>query len=124
MTEISSGQIVCAVRGGPESRATVSCTIDLAMESNAKLTFFHVLDAEFLEYATVGPLSIIYRELVEMGKFAMLILCDRAQQRSVSQLDDVLREGNIPKNLIRFAIETNATVLGSWADPHAVRGAM
>jgi hypothetical protein len=59
-----------------------------------------------------------------MGKFAMPILCDRAQRRGVSQLDYVLREGNIPKNLIRFAIETNATVMGSWADPHAVRGAM
>ena len=111
MTEISHKQIVCAVRGGPESRATVSRAIDLALEGNARLTFFHAVDAEFLEYATVGPLSIVYQELIEMGKFAMMILCDRAQRRGVSQVDYVLREGNIRKNLIHFAVETCATVM-------------
>ena len=111
MAEVLHKQIICAVRGGPESRATVSRAIDLALENNARLTFFHAVDAEFLEYATVGPLSVVYQELIEMGTFAMLILCDRAQRRGVSQVDYVLREGNIRKNLIQFAIETHATVM-------------
>jgi nucleotide-binding universal stress UspA family protein len=111
MTELSPKQIVCAVRGGPESRATVSHAINLALDDNARLTFFHAVDAEFLEYATVGPLSIVYQELIEMGKFAMMILCDRAQRRGVSQVDYVLREGNIRKNLFQFAVETRATVM-------------
>jgi nucleotide-binding universal stress UspA family protein len=109
MSENSPHQIVCAVRGGPESRATVSRAIDLALEKDARLTFFHAVDAEFMEYATVGPLSIVYQELLEMGKFAMLILCDRARRRGVSQVDYVLRDGNIRKNLIQFAVETHAT---------------
>jgi nucleotide-binding universal stress UspA family protein len=83
----------------------------MTLETGAKLTFFHVLDAEFLEYSTIGPLSVVYRELTEMGKFAMLILVDRAQRRGVSQVDYILREGNIRKNLIQFAIETHATVM-------------
>jgi len=103
--------IICAVRAGPESRATVTRAIDLSLENEARLTFLHVMDAEFLQYATVGPLSIIYRELVEMGKFSMLILCDRAQRRGVSQVDYIIREGNIRKQLLRFAIETKADLL-------------
>ena len=108
MNEKSIRHVICAVRGGPESRRTVSYAIDLALEHQAKLTFFHVLDAEFMGHATVGPLSLVYRELVEMGTFAMLILCDRAQRRGVEQTDFIVREGNIRNQIKQFVIETQA----------------
>jgi nucleotide-binding universal stress UspA family protein len=103
--------IICAVRGGPESRETVTEAIALALKHGAKLTFLHVLDAEFLEYATIGPLSVVYRELNEMGTFTMLILADRAQRRGVKQVDHVLPEGNIHDELIRYANETKAEMM-------------
>lgn len=103
--------IICAVRGGPESRETVTRAIDLALESGAWLTFLRVLDAEFLNHATIGPLSVVYRELREMGQFAMLILCDRAQRRGVHKVDSIVREGNVRKQLREFAIETHADVM-------------
>jgi nucleotide-binding universal stress UspA family protein len=103
--------IICAVRGGPESRDTVTRAIALALESGARLTFLHVLDAEFLQHATIGPLSVVYHELVEMGKFSMLILCDRAQRRGVAQVDYIVREGNIRKQILEFAIETHADTM-------------
>lgn len=103
--------IVCAVRGGPESRETVTQAINLALEHGARLTFFHVMDAEFLEYATIGPLSVVYRELEEMGKFTMLILCDRARRRGVQQVDYEVREGNIRRQLLGFARETEADLM-------------
>lgn len=103
--------IVCAVRGGPESRETVTQAINLALESGARLTFFRVLDAEFLNHATIGPLSVVYRELRELGQFTMLILTDRAQRRGVEEVDCIVREGNVHKQLREFAIETHADVL-------------
>ena len=103
--------IICAVRGGPESRETVTQAIAMALESGARLSFFHVLDAEFLDHATIGPLSVVYRELVEMGQFTMLILCDRAQRRGVENVDSVVREGNVRKQLREFAFETHADLL-------------
>jgi nucleotide-binding universal stress UspA family protein len=111
MTAKKINQILCAVRGGPESRETVTYAIDLALETGARLTFFHALDAEFLNHATIGPLSIVYQELVEMGKFTMLILCDRAQRRGVAEVNYVVWEGNIHKQLNRAAIETKAEVM-------------
>ena len=103
--------IICAVRGGPESRETVTQAITMALESGARLTFFRVLDAEFLNHATIGPLSVVYRELVEMGQFAMLILCDRAQRRGVEHVDCTVREGNVRKQLREYALETHADLL-------------
>ncbi len=111
MSDSKIRHIICAVRGGPESRETVSHAIDLALESSARLTFFRVMDAEFLQHATVGPLSVVYNELGEMANFAMLILCDRAQRRGVSQVDCVVREGNIQKQLRQFATETQADLM-------------
>jgi nucleotide-binding universal stress UspA family protein len=111
MSDEKLKHIVCAVRGGPESRDTVTRAVNLALETGARLTFFHVLDAEFLQYATVGPLSVVYSELAEMAKFAMLIVCDRAERRGVTQVDFILREGNIAKALLNFVAETRAEVL-------------
>jgi nucleotide-binding universal stress UspA family protein len=103
--------IVCAVRGRPESRTTVTRAVDLALEHQAPLTFLHVIDAEFLEHATVAPLSVVYKELVEMARFAMLILCDRAQRRGVRAVDYIVMEGNIRKQLRQFAIDTQADLM-------------
>ncbi len=103
--------IVCAVRGHPESRATVTRAVDLAIEQQASLTFLHVIDAEFLEYATNASLSLVYKELVEMARFAMLILCDRAQRRGVSEVNYIILEGNLRKQLRQFAIDTHADLL-------------
>jgi nucleotide-binding universal stress UspA family protein len=111
MTEQKTNQILCAVRGGPESRETVTYSIELALETGARLTFFHALDAEFLDYATIGPLSVVYQELVEMGKFTMLILSDRAQRRGVAEVNYVVWEGNIRKQLQKAAIETRAEIM-------------
>lgn len=105
-------QILCAVRGGPESRETVTQAVDLALETGAKLTFFHAMDAEFLGQAAIGrTLSGIYNELIEMGKFTMLILVDRAQRRGVENVDFIIREGNIRKQLMQIASETKAEIM-------------
>lgn len=111
MSDLDPKHIICAVRGGAESRDTVTRAIELALQEDARLTFLHIMDAEFLQYAIVGPLSVVYTELVEMGNFAMMILCDRAQRRGVTEVDYVVREGNIRKQLLQFAFATQAKVL-------------
>ncbi|MBU0491122.1 MAG: universal stress protein [Chloroflexi bacterium] len=111
MSEKKVKHVLCAVRGGRESRDTVTRAIDLALETGARLTFFHAIDAEFLGHATVGRLSVVYQELHEMREFAMLILCDRAQRRGVSEVGYEVREGDIKAELRQCADETDAEVL-------------
>lgn len=111
MTSDVPRRIVCAVRGGPESRYTVTHAIDLALQHDAHLTFFRVMDAEFLTHATIGPLSVVYRELTDMAEFAMIILCDRARRRGVARVDSIVREGNIRRQIRQLIVEDRAEFL-------------
>lgn len=111
MTE-NPQHIVCAVRGSPQSRATVTHAIDRALETGARLTFFYTVDVEFLARTMVrGPLSVVYRELIEMSEFTMLILKDRATRRGVAQVDSIIREGNARTQLLRMVKEVQPDLL-------------
>jgi nucleotide-binding universal stress UspA family protein len=104
--------IVCAVRGSPQSRATATRAIDLALKHDARLTFFYSVDVEFLARTTIrGPLSIVYRELIEMSEFTMLILRDRAERRGVAQVDSIIREGDVRTQLLDLVREVRPDVL-------------
>ena len=87
--------------------------INLALEFGSRLTFFHVMDAEFLGSASITMTSVrtIYQELYEMGVFAMLILCDRASRRGVENVDYIVRNGDIRANLYDLAVETKAEIM-------------
>lgn len=105
--------IICAVRGRPESRETATRAIELALEHQARLTFAHVIDAEFLGPATptLSPIQMVYRQLRQMGEFAMLILSDRAKRRGVAEVEWVIQEGNVPKRLRQLIQESGADLL-------------
>ena len=89
--------IICAVRGVPQSRTTVTKAIDLALEHQARLTFVHVNNADFLASAgpTMTSLPKVKKQIHSLSEFAMLVLCDRAQRRGVEQVDYILKEGRI-----------------------------
>jgi nucleotide-binding universal stress UspA family protein len=111
----SHRHVVCALRGRPESRETVTRAIDLALEHDARLTFFLVIDAEFLGQAaptlSPRPLRLVYRQLEEIGEFAMLISCDRARRRGVKRVEYLIRKGNVPEQLRQLATEIDAEVM-------------
>ncbi len=71
------------------------------------------MDAEFLGAATpmLSSIRTVYQQLHEMGEFALLILCDRAERRGVSDVNCEVREGNIRKQLQQFAFETHAKTM-------------
>jgi nucleotide-binding universal stress UspA family protein len=105
--------IICAVRGQPESRKTVTRAIDLALEHNAHLTFCLVIDVEFLGQSapTLTPLRAAYRQLEDLGEFSMLILCDRAERRGVKEVEYLIRKGNIPEQLRQLVKEVKVEVM-------------
>jgi hypothetical protein len=89
--------IMCVVLGVPQSRTTVTQAIDLALEYQARLTFVHVNNVDFL--ISAGPiltsLPIVKKQIQGLSKFAMDVLCDRAQRRGVENVDYILLEGRI-----------------------------
>ncbi len=113
MTDQTPKHILCAVRGRPRSRDTASQAINLAVETGARLTFALIINAEFMSQAapTMGSLRAVYQQLEEMGEFAMLILCDRAERRGVTQVGSIIRKGNVRDELLQIVAETDAEVL-------------
>ncbi|MBU0512546.1 MAG: universal stress protein [Chloroflexi bacterium] len=113
MTSKKIRHIICAVRGVPKSRDTVTKAIDLALEHNARLTFAHVSDAEFLSTTRPSMISLrsVYKQLHDLGEFTMSILKDRAERSGVSQADYIVREGKLLKQLRLILAETCPDVL-------------
>jgi nucleotide-binding universal stress UspA family protein len=89
---------------------TASRAIELALEGDARLTFFHVVDAEFLRTAATDPLQLGFSTLVKMAMSAMLGFCDQALRRGI-RAEVILREGNTCSELRRIAEETRAELL-------------
>ncbi len=106
-------QIVCAVRGLPESYKTVSAAITLAKEQTARLIFLLILDAEFLGSSTplMGSLATVRRQLTALGEFTMLSLCDEAERRGVPRVSGVVRLGDFASELRTYLGESHADVL-------------
>ncbi len=113
MTFKKPEHILCAVRGHPQSRETVTRAVDLALENQARLTFFLVVDAEFMSKAspTYSSLKTVYQQLEEMGEFSMLILCDRAKRRGVEHAGYLIRKGNVPEQIRKMAVESGAQMM-------------
>lgn len=103
--------IICAVRGGPESQETANSAMDLALEAEAGLTFFHIVDSGCLDCGDIAKTSAAYREYLEQAESALEALCTQARQRGVTHVDFVLREGDTRQELRQLVVETNAELL-------------
>jgi len=111
MTSAMIEHVACAVRDGPESRETASSAIDRALKAEAKLSFFHVVDPDYLDCGDIARTSAAYREYTEKAESAMRALCTQARQRGVAHVDFVLREADTRQELRQLAIETDAELL-------------
>ncbi len=113
MVSGSLRHVLCALRGRPESRATVTKAIDLARENNARLTYVHVFNADFMGSAgpTMTSVQVVYRQLESMSEFVMELLCDRARRWGVEEVDYVLRTGNVARQLLKVIKESKADAL-------------
>jgi nucleotide-binding universal stress UspA family protein len=113
MNDRAPKHILCAVRGQPRSRDTASQAITLALETGARLTFALIINAEFMSQVapTMGSLRAVYQQLEEMGEFAMLVLCERAERRGVPHVDSIIQKGTVRDELLKMVTEMNPEVL-------------
>ena len=66
--------IVCAVRGGTDSQATIAEAIDLAQGTGLQLYFLYVVNLDFLVRTSVGRTHTISEQMHQMGEFILLAL--------------------------------------------------
>jgi nucleotide-binding universal stress UspA family protein len=99
--------IVCAVRGGPGSEATVEQGILAAQKSELPLYFLHVLNLDFLMQAPQSQLGTLSQEMMEEGEFIMLTAQTRAQEQGL-RAHGLVRTGDIREQIYTLCRELDA----------------
>lgn len=96
--------ILCAIRGGPSSRPTITTSIQLAQETGEIIYFLYVVNLDFLTHSSSSKTNHISQELHDMGEFILLSAQEQADQAGV-QAEGVIREGRVVEEIITFCEE-------------------
>lgn len=105
--------LVCAIRGGPDSQATIAQAIALAQETGLPLHFLYVVNLDFLSHTSSSRVHIISEQMHQMGEFILLAARASATAQGVTA-QGVVRHGNIEDEIIGLCRELDAdyVVLG------------
>lgn len=96
--------ILCAIRGGPSSRPTITTSIQLAQETGEIIYFLYVVNLDFLTHSSSSKTNHISQELHDMGEFILLSAQEQADLAGV-QAEGVIREGRVVEEIITFCEE-------------------
>lgn len=99
--------IVCAIRGGPASQATIEKSIELAQESGQAIYFLYVVNLDFLSRSTSSKTERIHRDIKEMGEFILLDAREKAHQQG-AQAEMVIKDGQVGEQIIDLTQELDA----------------
>jgi len=99
--------IVCAVRGGPNSRPTIDRAVHLAQETGLVLHFLYVVNLDFLTHTTSTRVRTISQEMHQMGEFILLSAQSRAESEGVTAQTEI-RQGNVGQEIVDLCRDLDA----------------
>ena len=99
--------IICAIRGGSKSQATIQKAIKVAKEFELPVIFLYVIDVDFLVHTSLSRVHPISEELQEMGEFILLMARDKAEAQDV-QSSHFVRHGDVREEILRLCRECDA----------------
>jgi nucleotide-binding universal stress UspA family protein len=113
MSQQVPNHILCGVRSRPGGEETVARAIDLALESGAQLTFCQIVDTTFINrFSGRGSArKAATEEIHDMAEFALSIICDQALAAGVSNVNCIVRVGDVRGALLELVAITGADLL-------------
>ena len=102
--------IVCAIRGGPDSQATIAQAIALAQQTDLPLHFLHVVNRDFLSRISSSRFHTILAQMRQMGEFILSVAQDSATQQGITA-QGAVRHGNVREEIINLCHELPAEYL-------------
>jgi K+-sensing histidine kinase KdpD len=102
--------IVCAIRGGSDSQATIAQAISLAQRTGLPLNFIYVVNLDFLSHTTRSRVHVISKEMRQMGEFILLAAQSSAAAQGVAA-GGMVRQGNVGKEIVATCHELSAEYL-------------
>lgn len=105
--------IVCAIRGGPDSRPTIRQAIQLRQETGLPLIFLYVVNLDFLTHTSRSRIDTISTEMEQLGEFILLTAQSQAQEAGFPA-EGVIRHGQVGEEIISLCKDKHANyvVLG------------
>jgi nucleotide-binding universal stress UspA family protein len=102
--------ILCAVRGGPDSQATIAQAISLAKQTGLPLNFIYVVNLDFLTHTTRSRVHVISKEMRQMGEFILLAARSSAAAQGVTA-EGMVRQGDVGAEIVTACHELGAEYL-------------
>jgi len=102
--------IVCAIRGGPDSQATIAKAIALATDTGLPLYFLYIVNLDFMSHTASSRVHTISEEMHQMGEFILLTAQTTASAQGVPA-KGVVRHGNVGEEIIGLCHELAADYL-------------
>jgi nucleotide-binding universal stress UspA family protein len=99
--------IVCAIRGGPNSRPTISRAIELSREYRQLVYFLYVVNLDFLSNALHSNVLVMEEEMRQMGEFILLNAQEMAAKAGI-EAQAVTRKGQVREEIISLCREVDA----------------
>jgi nucleotide-binding universal stress UspA family protein len=99
--------IVCAVRGGPESKPTINKSIELAKLNDLTVHFLYVVDLDFLSHSSSSRVATITSEMEQMGEFILLVAREKAESQDIAA-EGTVRHGEVREEIISYCREVQA----------------
>ncbi len=102
--------IICALRGGPDSRLTIEKAITLAKENGLGLSFLYVVNIDFLDHTMHSPVQVISQQMHQMGEFILLTAQATAKDRGI-EAQGIVRQGQVTQEISKLCHEIKADYL-------------
>lgn len=99
--------VLTAIRGGPESRATLERAAEIAGERGLPLHLLYVVNLDFLSQVTGGHIPTAEEEVTEMGAFILEVARVDLEGSDV-EIVTHLRQGRVYEQVIELAREIGA----------------
>jgi nucleotide-binding universal stress UspA family protein len=99
--------IVCAIRGGPDSKPTIDRSIALAGETGLPIYFLYVVNLDFFTHTARSRVHTVAKEMHEMGEFILLTAQAKADAQGV-RAEGVVRHGQVIDEIISLCQEISA----------------
>lgn len=105
--------IVCPIRGGPSSIATIERAIALAGETGQSLHFLYVVNLDFLTRTATSRVSVITEQMRQLGEAILAGAQAQAQARGI-EAQAAIRHGGVAGQIAGLCHELGAqyVVLG------------
>ncbi|MGA9531751.1 MAG: universal stress protein [Anaerolineales bacterium] len=99
--------VVCAIRGGPSSEATIQRAIRLAKDEAMPLHLLYVVNLDFLTHTESSRTRLVSDELEQMGDFILLSAQSKAEAQGI-EANGTVRQGNVGEQIVELAREVEA----------------